>query len=412
MKTCSCVKNITEDFLKMKPQPIIQISNGMPTMKNSLGSEWIPCKKDGRWGLGTFRFHSAQLGPELPYFLAEESVATEFTVTDFAILENSARKGVLEFSGTAGKLGLKIVATMTDRSPAVTFLYHIDPIHPVFHGVYVRIPFYTKKSLFLKYPYEDTLFADSGRWCVETDISRMPVVFGCEQLDGGDYYICAGYHLEDNFDQGRFEIEAREHPEAPFKVFAPYKGMARHLDLQCVTELELLRVDLEQERKESIKTFRFIVSMGETQYDCLKGYIDENGYDKKPHIAFNVENAVEQLYTMYKTAPGYVPGMGYTQLIRTDTGKFDSTVPHGWYSKYICPGPSCQLGYELYHYWMNNPNETWARERAFEMADFLVSNQTENGMFTTSTRTRRKPSPTNPACSPIPSPAMCTTSET
>jgi hypothetical protein len=361
---------------------IISIKQGIPVMKNSLGAQWTPSFQNGRYGFGFFSYQSIPLGAPLFSFLSEENLDTAYTVSDYTIMENSPHKGVLRFSGISGKLGLTITATMTDLSPCVTFSYDIDPIHPAFHRVYVRIPFYSEKSLFFKYPYEDTLYSDSRRWTVETDISRTPVVFGCEEIEGKHYYLCAGYHLADPFDEGRFEIDPSGHPEAPFQLYSPFKGMARHLDLQCITELELLRADLSRERKDSIRHFRFLVSMGDTQYDCLKGYIDNNGYDLDPHISYSIEQACEQLYHTYKTAPGYIPQKGYTQLIRTDTGRYDSTVPHGWYSKYICPGPSVQLGYELYHYYLQNPHETWAKERAFEMADFLVKNQFDNGLFT------------------------------
>lgn len=361
---------------------IVQISDGLPSLKNSRGIEWIPSLADGRFGIGTFKLCSEALGPELSGFLYEENLSVEYSPDCFEVVEDSAEKGVLRFFGIAGKIGLSITVTLKNDSSAVLFDYDIDPIHPSFHRVYVRIPFFTEEALFFKYPYEDTLDKNSARWSVETDISRMPVVFGCEQLKDKKYYLCAGYYLEDGFDEGRFEINPSEHPEAPFRLFSTFKGMARHLDLQCITELELLRVDLKKEREESHKHLRFIVSVGNTQYDCLKGYIRNNGYDLDPHIEYSIDNACDQLYQMYRTAPGYIPGKGYTQLIRTDTGRCDSTVPHGWYSKNICPGPSVQLGYELYQHYLKNPEEIWAREHAFEMADFLVASQEENGLYT------------------------------
>lgn len=363
-------------------QSMIHQKGGIPSLKNSLGAEWRPIQSDGRWGLGCFCWNETPLGDPLPFFLAEESNQSVYTLSSWRVLEDTPQRASLLFEGVCGKLGIRVTAVMTADAPAVTFTYEIDPIHPVYHRVYAPIPFYAPKAVFLKYPYEDTLYAGSARWSVETDISRMPVSFGCEQLDGRDHFLCVGYHLDDPFDQGRFELDPKGAPDAPFRIYSPFKGMARHLDLQCITELELLHVDLEKERRDSIRTFRFIVSMGQTQYDCLKGYIDCNGYDKKPHIQYGVEEAKEQLYSLYKNAPGYIPGKGYTQLIRTDTGRCDSTVPHGWYSKDICPGPLCQLGYELYHYWRRLPGEVWARERAFEMADFLVASQLPNGLFT------------------------------
>lgn len=367
----------------MESRKMISLApDGIPVLGSSMGLQWKPSRFDGRYGLGTFYFNGCQLGGNVPSFLTEESVEKQFTVTDYYILENTETKGVLCLKGTDEKLGITILAEKEAGSDAITFTYTLDPIHPIYHPVYTVIPFYSNKAVFLKYPYEDTLTGDlQKRWAVNTDISRVPVVFGCETLKGQDYYLSAGYHLHDSFDQGRFEIDPKEHADAPFKLFSQFKGMARALDLQCITELELLRVDLARERKESLKTFRFIVSAGLSQYDCLKNYMDQCGYEKETPIRYSIQSAENQLFQMYKNAPGYIPGKGYTQLIRTDTGRYDTTVPHGWYSKDICPGPQVQLGYELYRYWTLHPEESWARDRAFEMADFLVQQQLPTGQY-------------------------------
>lgn len=358
------------------------IPEGIPVLENSLGIRWQPSYMDGRYGLGTFCLNGTPLGGSVTSFLEEESVGKQFTVTNYEIIENSPSRGVLRLYGTDEKLGISILAEITHDSPSITFTYTLDPIHPLYHPVFVTIPFYSRQAVFLKYPYEDTLTANyQGRWTINTDFSRVPVVFGCEELGGQEYYLSAGYHLDDAFYQGCFEIDCQNYPDAPFKLFSQFKGMARALDLQCITELELLRVDLTKERKESLKTLRFIVSAGYSQYQCLKGYMDKCGYEKEATIRYSIQRAVEQLMDMYKHAPGYIKGKGYTQLIRTDTGRYDTTVPHGWYSKDICPGPQVQLGYELYRYWLLHKEETWARERAFEMADFLVEQQLPDGQY-------------------------------
>ena len=156
----------------------------------------------------------------------------------------------------------------------------------------------------MKYPYEDTLFGKEGkRWCIDTDISRAPVILGCEKLNGQEVYLSAGYHLEDEFYAAHVEIDSQNTPEAPFRLYSPFKGMARALDLQCITELELLRVELTKEKEESIKNFRFLVSMGHSQYECLKGYIDNCGYNKDTSIRYPIHRAVEMLMDMYKNAP-------------------------------------------------------------------------------------------------------------
>jgi hypothetical protein len=87
--------------------------------------------------------------------------------------------------------------------------------------------------------------------------------------------------------------------------------------------------------------------------------------------------------TLYKNTPAYIKGGGYPQLIRLDTGNYSTTIPHGWYSKYTATGPQVQLAYELYRWWKNNPEETWAKDRAMEMVNFAIEVQADNGAFTT-----------------------------
>ena len=363
---------------------LISVNNqGIPIMGNRNTGQWIPSLNDGKWGLGTFYLDDVPLGEPISFFLEEDSVGKQFCAQQYEIVENTEKKGKIHFWGKDEKLSLHIYASISASSPAIIFEYELDPIHPIYHRVFISIPFYTSEAVFMKYPYEDTLFGKEGkRWCIDTDISRAPVILGCEKLNGQEVYLSAGYHLEDEFYAAHVEIDSQNTPEAPFRLYSPFKGMARALDLQCITELELLRVELTKEKEESIKNFRFLVSMGHSQYECLKGYIDNCGYNKDTSIRYPIHRAVEMLMDMYKNAPGYIPGKGYTQLIRTDTGRYDTTVPHGWYSKYICPGPQVQLGYELYRYWCRHREETWARERAFEMADFLVSQQLSSGQYT------------------------------
>ena len=77
----------------------------------------------------------------------------------------------------------------------------------------------------------------------------LPVILGCEKLNGQEVYLSAGYHLEDEFYAAHVEIDSQNTPEAPFRLYSPFKGMARALDLQCITELELLRVELTKKRR-------------------------------------------------------------------------------------------------------------------------------------------------------------------
>jgi hypothetical protein len=366
----------------MANRSIINIIDGIPVMENSLGCKLVPSFNDQKWGLGTLYLNGKQLGDTITYFLKEESVNKCFCASNYEVVENNENIGIIKFSGKDGKLDFDVKITLKNDKYAYLVEFNIDPIHPIYHSVYSVIPFYSDKMLFAKYPYEDTLTADhNDKWVVETDQGRVPFFFGCENIDGGEYYVGVGYSLKDNFNNGRFEFDRISYPNSPFKIYSLFKGMARAVDLQCVTKLELLRVDLEEEYKKSQHIFRYVISTSTTQYDCVESYASMGEYDRTVKIRHSIEHAVDRLMTLYKTTPGYVNGKGYHQLIRVDTGDFDTTVPHGWYSKYLVTGPQLQLAQELYRYWTKNKNDYWAKARAFEMADFLLTIQEDNGSF-------------------------------
>ena len=363
---------------------IVSERNGVPVFENKLGCSLVPYHEGDAWGLGAFYLNGAKLGETVTNFAVEESVGRNYQLSAYQIIENSPERGSVRFFGKDGKLDFSVTVSLSSDSCAYTLEYDFDAMHPIFHPLYINVPFFSSKAAFVKYPYETTLVPPFGdRWVVNPDDSRAPFLIGMENLDGKDAYVGVGYFLSDHFEQGRFEFDPVVYPDDPLKIYTPFDGMARPINLQCITRLELIRTDLINQGQLNIPEhqFRFVISTASNQFDCVRAYIGCCGYDTSAPIRRSIDNSVSALMDLYKNTKGYVSGKGYHQLIRCDTGNFDTTVPHGWYSKYIVTGPDVQLAYELYKYWETHQQETWARQRAIEMANFLLTMQQPCGAF-------------------------------
>lgn len=361
---------------------IVTMQEGSPVMENALGCKWTPHQEGEKWGLGTFFYKGQQLGEAIPWFLTEETTRDKYRASAFSVLENTSQQGRIRFSGTDGKLRFTATITLTADSCAYRIDFTFDPVHPIYHPLYLSIPYESGASRFVKHPYETTILSDDlHRWSVQPDSARAPLLFGNLQWNGKDYFVGIGYALDDDFTQGRLEYDPGTSPDSALQIYTPFKGMARPVDLQCVTRMELARSPYIG-GFDSPHQMHVVLSTAGSQFDCIRGYIAQCRYDDSVEFNYSIQQSVQALFSLYKQSPGYVPGKGYHQLIRFDTGDFDTTVPHGWYSKYIVTGPQLLLAHQLYKWWKQNKNEAWARERAFEMADFTLSIQESCGAFT------------------------------
>ena len=70
-------------------QSMIHQKGGIPSLKNSLGAEWRPIQSDSLWGLGCFCWNETPLGDPLPFFLAEESNQSVYTLSSWRVLEDT-----------------------------------------------------------------------------------------------------------------------------------------------------------------------------------------------------------------------------------------------------------------------------------------------------------------------------------
>lgn len=363
---------------------IVSVENGVPVLENQSGCKLVIFKEGNDFGLGTFYVNGVKVGGTITHFIAEESAAKVYKASRYEILENTSAMGKVRFMGKDGKLEFAVTITLSNNCSAYYLDYQFDPIHPIYHPLYLNVPFESSQTEFIKYPYEDTLNPDfKDRWTLIPDRGRVPFLFGCANIEDKKCFVGVGYSLNDNFTEGRFEYEPQAHPDAPFKIYTPFHGMARPVNLQCITRLELLRTDLEEDYHQINRNFQVIIATAGTQYDCIKGYVEQSEFNPYVPLKRSIDDSVGALMGVYKRMPGYIGGKGYPQLIRFSTGDFDTTLPHGWYSKFLVIAPQLQLAHELYRYWKKNQDETWARDRAVEMADFAVKMQSNNGAFTT-----------------------------
>jgi hypothetical protein len=83
---------------------------------------------------------------------------------------------------------------------------------------------------------------------------------------------------------------------------------------------------------------------------------------------------------MYKNSSCYVSlpplkNKAYHHKIVASTG----LPPNRGYGRWINIGINVQLAYQLYKYWLENPDETWAKERAINMANLFAEVQNPDG---------------------------------
>ena len=334
-----------------KIKNIVSEEDGVPILENQLGCKLVPYREGNFFGLGSFYIDGKKLGGTVTSFAVEETVGKTYKASKYEIIENNPDRGIIRFTGKDGKLEFSVKITLLKNSTGYKIDYEFYSIHPIYHPLYVNAPFESSTMQFIKYPYEDTLSQGfDNKWAIIPDRGRVPFLFGCENIDDEMYFVGVGYKLTQGFTEGRFEYDPRAYPSSPFKIYNPFKGMARPLDLQCVTRLELLRADLDEDYKKIRRDFSIIISTARHQYECVKGYMDQSGYDPSVPFCRSIDDSIAALMSLYMNTSGFIEGKGYHLLIRFDTGDYDTTIPHGWYSKYILTGPQNHLAFQLYKY--------------------------------------------------------------
>lgn len=364
---------------------IIAVQGKDVTLSNALGCKLAFYRDGDHYGLGTFSFQGEATGATLTTFLQEDNdyAWDPYQATRYEILENTPKRGVIRFFGNigAGERNMSskwnVTITLTSGNTAYQIDYEVEPYlwSARFHPIFAAVPFNNAAMQFVQYPLENPVRPPyAGHWEITPDVGKVPFIFGKQTRAGRDIFIGAGYSLVgQDYTQGRLQYDATL-ADAQLRVFFPYRWYPAAIDFG----------DLKgQEPAEGVPEFRapayqlhMIVSTAGNQAACIRSYREDSGFDLSVPVRRSIDDSIQALMRAYKDAPlntVYVPGKGYRGRA------WANSDDRGNYYVYIWPGTNVQLAFQLYEYWTQHPDETWARDRAIEMANFFLKSQLPNG---------------------------------
>ena len=359
--------------------PIISVTERAIIMKNPLGCR-LEILFDGEsYRMGSFYYKTTKLGAEANSFINRQADAyipqkhkryeiaspMRYSLPNYEIIENTPQKGVIRFYGRNKDLDVSVTIALSRDSYGYSFHYKFKTLREIPYPLYVEVPFHPNGSetLFIQYPFEAPLNADfKGVWDIIPRRSMAPFMFGCKKVEGQKYFMGVGYHLNQEYWKGRLQYDNLS-GEGLFRIYTtdtyliPFQVGGPHWP--------------EHER---VYDLHIIVSTAQTQSDCIRGYLDNCGYDLSTPIYRSIEDSIALLISVYKRTPAYCKGKGYHQCIHLDTGE-----PSKGYGKYVPVCANVALAYQLYKYWLANRSEKWAKERALEIVNFFIKSQNEDG---------------------------------
>jgi hypothetical protein len=358
-------------------KPIISVEGNTITLENDAGCKLVIWHDNGKYGLGTFYFDGVALGEPIKSFVTEDNIFPNshnrfqriwpgtwhpyWQASHYQIIENTQEHGAIKFWGRMGKLGGAVTITLSNDGTGYKLNYDMDVLETIKHPLYVSGPFHPEKMQFVQFPFETPLVPPfTGHWSITPTLSMVPLMFGCDQIDQRDYYVGVGYQLEkDHYQRGKIEYDAAK--TAPFQIYFVSPDDSGWFG------------------GGNIK-LHMVISTAANQYDCISGYRKMSGYDVSTPIRRTLAESLKRVMEMYKNCTAYVSlppfkNKAYHQQIVPASG----APPLDGYGAYIPIGMNVQLAYQFYKYWQAHPEQTWARERAFTMANFFVEVQTKQG---------------------------------
>jgi hypothetical protein len=363
--------------------PVITVTGNKISMTNDVGCKLDFFFENGKYGLGTFYFKDVALGEPVRYFLTEDNIWENsanssqqlwkeswhpyFQADKYEIIHNSADSGIIRFSGRMGKLSGSVTITLFQGSSGYKLDYNIKALETIKHPLYVSGPFIPDKMEFIQFPFETPVVPPfKGHWAITPTLSTIPLMFGCEKIDGKEYYVGVGYQLEkDQYEKGKIQFDAAK--TNPFQIYFISKNNSGWLAGGWAMG-------------DGITKLHIVISTAVNQYDCITGYRKMSGYDVSTPIRRSLSESLNTVMDMYKNCSGYVElppyrSKAYHHQIVPSTGK----PPVKGYGAWINIGINVQLAYQFYKYWQTHPSETWARDRAVNMAGFFMEVQNEDG---------------------------------
>lgn len=257
--------------------------------------------------------------------------------------------------------------TVPEGENVIAFEIEIRPIVPIKHEVFAPLPFPYPDFEFVSYPYETPITPPFNRvWSLYPEAGFSPFVFG----KGGGIYVGLGYHLDQQrlFD-GKIQFAPAVDPDFPLRIYFPPKKFGVY---------QWNWAEGWGGKRADAYTLHFIYSIGETFHQCVAAYRKFCGYDTHVPAPPNpLDKALFALMKGYKDAEacveieinGKVIGKAYHMQIEIPRGSKPPT--HG-YGAFIPLGANMHLALQLYKFYRINPGETWAKERAIEIAKFVV----------------------------------------
>jgi len=373
---------------------IISIDGKRIVLANDVGCKLVIYSKDGRYGLGTFYVQGVALGDPIKCFLTEENVGNNtadqyqrvwpgrwepyFSPTKYQVLENSAKRGSIRFSGAEGSLEGSITVTLCQGATGYLLDYDMVAQQTIKHPLHINAPFFADKMEFVGFPFENPLRQPfAGHWSIQPTRSTVPLLLGCEKIRGQSYYIGLGYCLTEPFERGRVTYDTADKNPLELQFISPSSsGWLGRAQLS-----------------EPVPHYRtsLVISTATNQYDCVAGYRRHSGYDVSVPTRRSLDDSLTGIMQMYKNCSVYVSlppwkNKAYRQQIDPANG-----LPKDkGYGLYVPIGVNVQLAFQFYRYWQSHPEETWALDRATNMAGFFVETQQPSGAVPTLWDTRER----------------------
>jgi hypothetical protein len=324
----------------------------------------LKMKTTAPFGIGQFYFKGKSFGEEVPYFFRQETFDFIYRVQSFVITQNEENEASVTFKGQDQHFQFTVIIKVCRNAPSFYFNYHITKVlNAVTNLCYVGLPFDNQRPGFIQKPFNGPVQNNfQGQYCLIPNLVTVPLLYG-KSGDENQVFAGIGYHLDtEEIKKGRLEYNS--HAPHPLKVYFPFNYFHKPWGGKVRGEKEAsAEYDL-----------KFVYTLGETQTQMIKGYEKHSGYSNDTKIYRDTKTAMSGVHKCYKNIKkGYSDGKGY--LMKIDPANGDIIG----YGKFACPSYGPHISYLLYDYWSKNKQETWARERAIEMVNYYMDNQSETG---------------------------------
>lgn len=363
-------------------------------MENPCGARLEFWHQDGKFGLGSFYYKGVRAGAEMDQFLYEDShyVWDKYQADRYEIVENTPQKGVITFYGTFGAINIEsnwlVTVTLTAGSPAYLLEYQVEPyLWPGrYHSLYVSAPFENEKLECVSYPMEAPILPPyHSHWSIRPDVGKVPFLLGREQAGDSSLYVGIGYTLEtagQDYTKGMLWYDSTKEGRA-LRADFPYihywipaqNSWEVNSELKAATSVEGNQLRSGYFRHGDPYICSVIVSVADTQADCVFGYRDVCGFNSDTCSKYDVMKAVDSMLHGYDTDARWVYEKGKGYRMR---GWSDSDEKANYYD-FITFTSNSMLAYLLYSLWRKDHSQAWARERALEMTEFAIEKQLPSG---------------------------------